>query len=321
VSDETYNGWGELTEFYLTNPLNWKLNVIGSIREMHDPTLNNPSFHVAVTVHGRSFTDKQIDLLSVFGYVIRLGAGSKSPHDPVVVSRFVDLVADGVEYLDQAVERAHYEVSALLEAGQDIFAVHAMTEERWDECEACREDTLNERVPAPSDEFVLDAPPRTGNRRSTLRFLENLPADLTGKRVTVNVEGCWATTSFVHETMLGVVTHRNADRLTFVGASNEFAELAHFCAKDDDTLLKRVFLGESEIIAPDESDSEDILDTLDRWLVDDEFCENTNAEILIAAAVEEIKQLREAGDDLANKMRSGSDSGWDDAIDKWEELR
>lgn len=144
MSDETYDGWGELSDFELTNPLNWKLNVIGSIREMHDPTLDNPSFHVTLTVHGRSLTDYQIDVLHIYGYVIRLGDGSKSPHNPIVMSRFFDFATDAVEYLDQAVERAQYEVSATLENGQHIFAVHAMAEDKWDDCEMCRENTIHE---------------------------------------------------------------------------------------------------------------------------------------------------------------------------------
>lgn len=263
AADGTYDGWGELTEFELTNPYHWKMNVLASIRDICDPASENPSFHVAATIHGSSLTDRQIDVLSIYGYVIRLGSGAKSPHSPIVVSRFVDFAADGIEYMDQAVERAHYEISAALNSNQHIFAVHAMAEDEWYDCEMCREDTLNEHTSAPTGEFVLDAPPRTGNRRSALRFLENLPEDLMGKRVTMNVEGCWATTSFVHETMLEVVIRRNADRLTFVGASNEFSELAYFCAKDDDTLLKRVFLGDSEVVAPAESHSEDIINTLD----------------------------------------------------------
>lgn len=40
---------------------------------------------------------------------------------------------------------------------------------------------------------------------------------------------------------------------------------------------------------------------------------------LIKDVIEEIERLRTAGDALAICLRSGSDSGWDDAIDAWEE--
>lgn len=35
----------------------------------------------------------------------------------------------------------------------------------------------------------------------------------------------------------------------------------------------------------------------------------------------EIERLRAAGDAMAEALRSGSDSGWDEAIDAWEEAR
>lgn len=178
-------------------------------------------------------------------------------------------------------------------------------------------------VSVTDDGFVLSAPERTGNRSSTRHLLAALPEDLAGKQVSVHVEDCWATTSFVHETMLEVVTRRNADRLTFEGASATFAELAYFCAKDDDVLLKRVWLGDVPVAAPNASEvtGDDILVLLDRWLTDDGFCESTNTVTLIAGAVAEIERLREAGDRLVGRMRSGSDAGWDDAIDAWENLR
>ena len=171
--------------------------------------------------------------------------------------------------------------------------------------------------------FVLSAPERAGNRTSTRHLLTGLPEDLTGKRVTVDVEDCLATTSFAHEVMLEVVARRNADRLTFEGASDTFAELAYFCAKDDDVLTKRVWLGDVPVAAPDASEitDDDILVLLDRWLTDDEFCESTNTVTFIAGAAAEIERLREAGDRLVGRMRSGSGAGWDDAIDAWDNLR
>lgn len=42
---------------------------------------------------------------------------------------------------------------------------------------------------------------------------------------------------------------------------------------------------------------------------------------LFIEAADKIKRLRAAGDALANALRSGSDSGWDEAIDGWEEAR
>lgn len=40
-----------------------------------------------------------------------------------------------------------------------------------------------------------------------------------------------------------------------------------------------------------------------------------------ADALREIERLRELGDDLVWGMRYGSDKGWDDAIDAWQEAR
>ena len=37
-------------------------------------------------------------------------------------------------------------------------------------------------------------------------------------------------------------------------------------------------------------------------------------------AADEIERLRAMCDMLANRLRSGSDSGWDDAIDAWEDV-
>jgi hypothetical protein len=38
-------------------------------------------------------------------------------------------------------------------------------------------------------------------------------------------------------------------------------------------------------------------------------------------AADEIERLRAAGDALATVMQSGSDAGWDAAIDAWQEAR
>ena len=38
-------------------------------------------------------------------------------------------------------------------------------------------------------------------------------------------------------------------------------------------------------------------------------------------AADEIERLRAMCDMLAIRLRSGSDSGWDDAIDAWEKVR
>lgn len=45
------------------------------------------------------------------------------------------------------------------------------------------------------------------------------------------------------------------------------------------------------------------------------------AEANARAMRDEIERLRAAGDALADALRSGSDSGWDKAIDDWEEAR
>lgn len=38
-------------------------------------------------------------------------------------------------------------------------------------------------------------------------------------------------------------------------------------------------------------------------------------------AAEQIERLIDAGDALVNVLRSGSDTGWDNAIDAWEDVR
>lgn len=38
-------------------------------------------------------------------------------------------------------------------------------------------------------------------------------------------------------------------------------------------------------------------------------------------AINEIERLRSAGDALVDVLRSGSDTGWDNAIDAWEKIR
>ena len=42
---------------------------------------------------------------------------------------------------------------------------------------------------------------------------------------------------------------------------------------------------------------------------------------LLAAAADEIERLRSAGDRLIACMKSGSDYGWDTAIELWEKAR
>lgn len=38
--------------------------------------------------------------------------------------------------------------------------------------------------------------------------------------------------------------------------------------------------------------NDDIIVLLDQWLIDDDFCEKTNSESLICAAIDEIQWLR-----------------------------
>lgn len=69
--------------------------------------------------------------------------------------------------------------------------------------------------------------------------------------------------------------------------------------------------------------NEDILDELDAWIEIIEKSEGVAKVVLLGAdtykrAAEEIRLLREAGNRLVKSMSSGSDSGWDDAIDNWE---
>lgn len=45
--------------------------------------------------------------------------------------------------------------------------------------------------------------------------------------------------------------------------------------------------------------------------------ETENLHKIIATLGEMILNLEEAGNGLVERMRSGSDSGWDEAIDKW----
>jgi hypothetical protein len=42
---------------------------------------------------------------------------------------------------------------------------------------------------------------------------------------------------------------------------------------------------------------------------------------VISEAADEIERLRAAGDALVTAMQSGSDAGWDAAIDAWQEAR
>ena len=47
-------------------------------------------------------------------------------------------------------------------------------------------------------------------------------------------------------------------------------------------------------------------------------CDFSSEFDLIEEAAGEIERLRAAGDALVTAMRSGSDSGWDEVIDKWK---
>lgn len=49
--------------------------------------------------------------------------------------------------------------------------------------------------------------------------------------------------------------------------------------------------------------------------------ESRIVETLLRDAADEIERLRELGDAMASVMRSGSDTGWDNAIDAWQEAR
>ena len=217
VSDEHSDDWGDWGDpDDSQSDWQWVQNVIYWIRYLHTPP--DPGFHVAVSIHGSPLSERQIDLLSILGYAIRLGGGTMAPHSPIVAARFVDLTTDGVTTMSEAVEYATAEISIVLNEGsQRIFAVHAMDEERWDECEQCRDDFGPH--PAPDGTAPL-------------------------------------------------------------------------------------------------------LDDLRRWLGDDEFRAQTNATGLIAAAAaERIEALQDAGDALAEQMRSGSASGWDESIDRWDVAR
>lgn len=56
-------------------------------------------------------------------------------------------------------------------------------------------------------------------------------------------------------------------------------------------------------------------------LRESEWNENPQTNVrLCAEAADEIERLRGICDMLANRLRSGSDSGWDDAIDAWEDV-
>lgn len=64
--------------------------------------------------------------------------------------------------------------------------------------------------------------------------------------------------------------------------------------------------------------SHDIVTRLRQYVL---WLPNTAAGEVCREAADEIERLRAAGDALADALRSGSDSGWDAAIDAWEARR
>lgn len=115
------------------------VNAFTGSDQTHHQVFTNSSFHVTISVHGAFFSESRIDALSCLNYVIRLGSGEQKPHEPVVISRFLDGFLDGVSSIADAVGFAVFEISSVLQKDQRIFSVNTMSEDRWDECEGCRE--------------------------------------------------------------------------------------------------------------------------------------------------------------------------------------
>lgn len=143
--EEHWGEWDGLGEINQHLPA-WKFihRIQDSIVDMYKP--HDPAFYVRVTIHGKPIDNIQIDHLSEFGYIIRLGNGSVEPHNPIVATRFISLNDDGVASLGEAVDRAVAEISTVLKDTQNINGVHVMEEEFWDNCEECQ-DLFNLLIP------------------------------------------------------------------------------------------------------------------------------------------------------------------------------
>jgi hypothetical protein len=73
----------------------------------------------------------------------------------------------------------------------------------------------------------------------------------------------------------------------------------------------------------DEEDQEDIVKDLENWAYIVDQCQGKANLVMLSghvfqSAADEIKRLREAGDNLALGIRNGR---WDDALDAWEDIR
>ena len=130
-----WDGLGDVSDLF---PI-WKFihRIQDAIVEMYRP--QDPAFYVKVTIHGESMDDIQIDYLSEFGYIVRLGNGSVEPHSPIVATRFISFNEDGVSSMGEAVDHAITEISTVLKNTQNISGVHVMEEEAWDRCEQCQD--------------------------------------------------------------------------------------------------------------------------------------------------------------------------------------
>lgn len=78
-------------------------------------------------------------------------------------------------------------------------------------------------------------------------------------------------------------------------------------------------LQSKNITYPAFSPEKDIVPAL-KWIAEEGQCDCHICDTAIAAA-KEIETLRAAGDQMAQAMKSGGDTGWDRAIDNWDEIR
>lgn len=166
------------------------------------------------------------------------------------------------------------------------------------------------------DSISLQAPPAMGSRKSARAFVDHLPANLSDVKVSINVAGCLPTVSFVHEIMLEVVSRRDADRLSFIGASDFVRELICYAADGAEFFGRVCFEDESgycvsvhaeEILTEMVRESETMglygesIDGPSRELI--ELAELRDAAASESRREKEVALLNSIADQLAERLR------------------